>query len=337
MTGDRDVWARVPELDALRKFAVCGAVIVQTWQVTGVPATVAPGVLDPTRQVLAVLAEGCFLPIFGVLFGLGFALFAERVAAHAERPWLVLARRVLALGALGLAHQLFQPGEALLPYAVVALVILLPASAVPDWAVLVVGFAATAGAAMALWDGFGLLPGLFLLGMAAGRFGVVEFLRRRRWLVALVFALVLPAAVLAGKWEYRTSYLDWGSPAPALAGLLGAVAYATGLLIVLHTDLGARAGAVLRPVGQMALTNYLGATALILMADSLLPDSGSYRTLLLLAFAIMLVQAVFSGLWLRWLRYGPVEWLWRCVTWWDWVPIWQRRPQPVGLGLPHLG
>ncbi|WP_194819626.1 DUF418 domain-containing protein [Nocardia sp. XZ_19_385] len=336
MAGDHDGWARVPELDAVRGFAVGGAVIAQTWRVTGVPATVAPGVLDPMRQLLAVVAEGCFLPIFAVLFGVSFSMVADRATARAEQPWLVLLRRVVALGVLGLVHQLFQPGEALLPYALAGLVILLPAAGLPRWVVLAAGLAATAGAAVLLGDGFGLVPGLFLLGMAGARFRIVEVLRERAWLVAMVFALALPAAVLAGKWEFRTSYLDLASSAPAVAGLLGALAYTTGLLLLLRTSFGELLGAVLRPMGRMALSNYLGATVLILVADALL-DSNSYGALLLLAVAIILLQTVFSALWLRWLRFGPVEWLWRCVTWWEWAPIWQRRPQPASLGLPHLG
>ncbi|MFW8623419.1 hypothetical protein ACOI1A_05600 [Corynebacterium glutamicum] len=40
---------------------------------------------------------------------------------------------------LGIIHQILQPGEALLPYAIVGLVILLPSSWLPRWAVAVLG------------------------------------------------------------------------------------------------------------------------------------------------------------------------------------------------------
>lgn len=40
---------------------------------------------------------------------------------------------------------------------------------------------------------------------------------------------------------------------------------------------------------------------------------------------LLAAQAVLSPLWLRRFRYGPVEWLWRCVTWWRWMPI--RAPE----------
>ncbi|MEU8900954.1 DUF418 domain-containing protein [Nocardia sp. NPDC048505] len=339
MAIEGDPGARVPEWDAVRGFAVAGVVIAQTWRVTGVPATVSPGVLDPVRHLLAVVAEGCFLPILAFLFGVGFSVLAERAAARGERPWLVLGRRVLALGVLGLLHQVFQPGEALLPYALAGAVILLPATGLPRWCALAGGLVATAGAVLALGDGFGLLPGLFLLGLAAARYGVLERFRERGWLVALVFALALPAAVLAAQWEFRTPYLDLASSAPAVAGLLAGLAYATGLLLVLRTGFGAIVGDVLRPLGRMALTNYLGATALILLADARLhlSASNSYVALLLLACVVVLAQAVVSTGWSRWFVHGPVEWLWRCVTWWEWVPLRRRGPEPaapLGLHLP---
>ena len=40
-----------------------------------------------------------------------------------------------------------------------------------------------------------------------------------------------------------------------------------------------------------------------------------------LGAGILVVQAVVSPLWLRRFRYGPMEWLWRCATWWRWMPI----------------
>ncbi|MGH3786636.1 MAG: DUF418 domain-containing protein [Pseudonocardiaceae bacterium] len=36
---------------------------------------------------------------------------------------------------------------------------------------------------------------------------------------------------------------------------------------------------------------------------------------------IILVQVVWSWVWLRHFRYGPTEWLWRCLSWWQPAPI----------------
>ncbi|WP_433727017.1 DUF418 domain-containing protein [Nocardia sp. CA-129566] len=321
--GPDRAYLRIQELDAVRGVALCGTLVVDICQLTDMRATVEPGIVDPIRHLLSVLFEGRFFPIFSFLFGLSFSLLLDRAAQRTDRPRLVLARRLIALGVLGLIHQVFQPGEALLPYAIVGSVILLPAASLPRWVLLLAGLVCTIGVPVALGGGFGLVPGLFLLGLAADRFGLAEDLSELGWQVVVVFALAAPAAVVVGTWEYRIPYAElWtGSVAP-LAGLLGALAYLTGVLLVLRTETGEVFAEVLEPMGRMALTNYLSATALILTADPWLhlSDSNRYGTLLGLAFAIIAVQALWSYHWLRWFRYGPFEWVLRCVTWWQLVP-----------------
>ena len=51
--------------------------------------------------------------------------------------------------------------------------------------------------------------------------------------------------------------------------------------------------------------------------------------LLLLAVAILAVQSVLSRLWLRSFRYGPLEWVWRSVTWWRPVTLRRAEAQPA--------
>jgi hypothetical protein len=41
---------------------------------------------------------------------------------------------------------------------------------------------------------------------------------------------------------------------------------------------------------------------------------------------VVSAQAVLSAYWLRHFRYGPAEWVWRCLTWWRLVPIRKRLP-----------
>lgn len=322
---------RIHELDAVRGFALCGILVVNIWQLTDMAEVRAPGEMIPLRHLLSVLFEGRFFPIFSFLFGLSFALFLDSAAQRTDRPRLVLIRRLVALGVLGLIHHQFQPGEALLPYALVGLVILLPATSLPRLAILVAGFAATIGVAVTLGGGFGLVPGLFLLGLAAARYGIADTLDDRGWQIAALFALALPAAILTAVWEYHTPYLDLLiSTAPPIAGILGALAYLTGLLLILRTETGAVLSEVLEPMGRMALTNYVCATALILLAEPHLHLAGSakYGQLLALAAAIIALQAIASWAWLKLFYYGPLEWIWRCITWWDLVPA-RRLPEPV--------
>ncbi|MEV4125615.1 DUF418 domain-containing protein [Nocardia sp. NPDC049707] len=327
---------RLHEFDAVRGFALCGILVVEIWQLTDMRATIGPGTVDPVWHLLSVLFVGRFFPIFSFLFGLSFSLFLDHTVEHTDRPRLILARRLIALGALGLIHHVFQPGDALLPYAIVGLVVLLPAAGLPRWVILLAGLIATIGVPCTLGGGLGLVPGLFLLGLAADRFGLADNLRDYGWCLAVVFLLAVPAAIAAGVWEYRTPYVElWTSSVAPVAGLLGAFAYLTGFLLFLRTESGAVFAEMLEPMGRMALTNYVSATGLILVAEPWLglSDSNRYSALLGLAGAIIAVQALWSYHWLRWFRYGPLEWVWRCATWWQLVPnVRTRRKLTVPYG-----
>ena len=87
----------------------------------------------------------------------------------------------------------------------------------------------------------------------------------------------------------------------------------------------------LAAVGRTALTNYIGQSA----AMSLIATSyglGLYGDLtrvqlLSLACAFFVLQAAVSSAWLRRFRMGPLEWLWRCFTYWRPMPL-LRAPDP---------
>lgn len=83
---------------------------------------------------------------------------------------------------------------------------------------------------------------------------------------------------------------------------------------------------MLSPVGRMALTNYLVATLLILLGNTAfgLSDTVNILGVLALGAAIGVIQAVVSFHWLRAFRYGPVKWAWRCLTWWEAMPLGPR-------------
>jgi uncharacterized protein len=88
--------------------------------------------------------------------------------------------------------------------------------------------------------------------------------------------------------------------------------------------------------GRMALTNYLlqsviGVLLLHGWALGLLGKLHDWQTLLM-AFAVIYVQVKFSQWWLARYHYGPMEWLWRCATYFRRVPL--RRTAPTSAELP---
>jgi len=310
---------RVWQLDVLRGFALCGILLVNIPPITNMVGYLESGVADPVRAALDLTVQNRFFPIFSTLFGVSFAMLLDGAAGRTSHPRLVLVRRLVALGVLGALHQLLQPGEALLPYAVVGLIVALPASWLPRALVLAAAVVALAVPLATVGAGLPLLPGLFLLGLAITRYGVPVTLETRGRQLAVLFAAACLAAVPALMWQSSTL----ADRADAAAGLVMATAYVTGLLLLLRTPARQVLRAALEPLGRMALTNYVTATVLVLAANPLLGLSGSNRwgAMFALAAAILAVQVAWSRRWLSAFRYGPLEWVLRCATWWQVVPI----------------
>jgi uncharacterized protein len=78
--------------------------------------------------------------------------------------------------------------------------------------------------------------------------------------------------------------------------------------------------ALMRPVGQMAFTNYLVQSILCgLYFNSY--GLGMYGKLqryeiYYVVAAIWIIQIIYSHIWLRYFRFGPFEWAWRSLTYW---------------------
>ncbi|UXS30427.1 DUF418 domain-containing protein [Staphylococcus delphini] len=64
--------------------------------------------------------------------------------------------------------------------------------------------------------------------------------------------------------------------------------------------------------GQMALTNYLLNTALILLVGQFLYAGIAMSGIV--SLLIIVLQMVFSMVWLRYFKYGPLEYIWRLLT-----------------------
>ncbi|MGP3936921.1 DUF418 domain-containing protein [Nonomuraea sp. KM88] len=303
---------RIIALDVLRGFTLCEILFANIQLIAnhGTAVVTQPmGDWDPWLG----------LPIFSLLFGIGFTLLLDSAADRVLRPRLVLLRRLVALLAIGLAHMVLWPGEILTKYAVVGLLVLLPSSWLPRW--VVAGLAAVL-VPVALSGGGGplLIAGLFLLGSALVRYGVVDRIERSvrgPLLVGVVFA----AGAAAALWVHAQVKTGADPMQPSfpssLADLLIAGVVVCALLVLLGTPLRPVLRAVFAPLGRMALTNYLTATLLVLAASRILglPVGQSLHVAFLTAGAILAAQWLLSALWLRRYRQGPLEWLWRWATW----------------------
>ncbi len=90
--------------------------------------------------------------------------------------------------------------------------------------------------------------------------------------------------------------------------------------------------ALMRPVGQMAFTNYLMQSFLCGLffygvGFGMFGQLERYE-IYFVVLAVWIIQITGSHLWLRYFRFGPLEWLWRSLTYWKKQPF--RREQNSG-------
>lgn len=174
---------------------------------------------------------------------------------------------------------------------------------------------------------------LILLGMGLYRAGMfTDGALRRRWRGRAFTALLagLGANFAMGLWVLQAGFPPFATMA-AFFGLLsltnlplilgGAVLLCDWALAIRADWLGER----LAMVGRMALSNYIGTSllmALIFQGWAFGQFGTMHRAELLLVVAIgwgLSLQC--SRLWLGRFQQGPLEWLWRCLTYGKWVAI----------------
>ncbi len=175
------------------------------------------------------------------------------------------------------------------------------------------------------WVSYAL--GRFFLGAWIGSKGWIQNADAnrpafRRWL----WPLLLGGFLLESAYQFGGDAVS-GSVFEAVLPILHAVAtpmiaagYVCALVVLFQSQWLSWLAKPFAPVGQMALTNYLlQSVAIILILTSWGPGLGlagkaGASTLLPFVVIFFAAQIVLSHLWLRAFAYGPVEWLWRALT-----------------------
>jgi uncharacterized protein len=191
------------------------------------------------------------------------------------------------------------------------------------------------------WKSAGDVLCMFLLGLYAGRRRIlrdtVQHTRFFIWVAGVGLVVGLAGNALD---VFREFFTGRGIALPkALDGwrltyLLGNIGLALFYLasITLLFTYRRHARRVLTPlanVGRMGLTNYLMQSVMFAMVIGRgfgIRVEGWYGLLLLNSFFV--VQILYSHWWFRYFQFGPVEWLWRSLTWFRVQPM-RIAPRPV--------
>ncbi|MGH1494059.1 MAG: DUF418 domain-containing protein [Acidimicrobiales bacterium] len=168
---------------------------------------------------------------------------------------------------------------------------------------------------------------LFLVGLWAVRSGKLANWRNERPFLLSVLRVSIPVAIVAK--GGLALFIIFGLDAYAVsAGLvlsvfvggpaLGATYVCLLLLALRRVADGSHVLRHLAPVGRMALTNYLmqSIAAVLFFYGYGLGYYGRFGVATTLGFTVLFfaAQMVFSRLWLSRFEFGPMEWVWRMLT-----------------------
>jgi uncharacterized protein len=177
---------------------------------------------------------------------------------------------------------------------------------------------------------------LFLFGMCIWRSGLPQNLRRHRrglfifGLIATVFGISLTLAVAMNAFSNVPMF---GAYMSNLAPTVQALGYAALIAVAVQLPYLGQFLKIFAPLGRMAFTNYIVQSLVFgwIFFGYGLGQFGrmSVTAAFLLGVSVYIAQLIGSALWLRWFRFGPLEWLWRSLMYGRTQVIWKSSARVV--------
>ncbi|WP_405296828.1 DUF418 domain-containing protein [Algibacter sp. Ld11] len=193
-----------------------------------------------------------------------------------------------------------------------------------------------------IWKNLAYIPsggyfkflGIFLLGYYLAS---VDFFKKASKPTGLILAILISGIMIT-----IASKLLGGNPygVPTLqnirykfltlvAQLLMSISYIMTIIKIAQNVIGKRILEYLIPVGRMALSNYIIQTVLMVviyynLGFGLFGKTGLISTFII-AIIIVVFQIILSNMWLKYYRFGPLEWVWRSLTYKKWIKIRHER------------
>ncbi len=168
--------------------------------------------------------------------------------------------------------------------------------------------------------------GLMLVGMALYKWKILQALKSRRfylrgllisWLIGFPIVIYGLVKNFDTNWSFEYSmflgsqYNYWGS-------LFVSFGYICIIMLISQSKSGMTIKKRIAAIGQMALTNYIAQSVICVLIFYGI-GFGLFGQLdrgfqLLITFGIWIIQYVWSKAWLDRFQFGPLEWLWRSLT-----------------------
>jgi uncharacterized protein len=180
---------------------------------------------------------------------------------------------------------------------------------------------------------FWRVTGLMLIGMALYKWKVLSALRSRSFYIRMIlfgFILGFPIVIYG---VYKNFQMNWafeysmfiGGQFNYMASVGVSLGYIGLIMLMCQSNGFDNFKLIFSSVGKMAFTNYI----LMSLIGSFIfygYGLGLYGQVdrtgqILIMFGIWIILMIISPLWLKYYRFGPLEWLWRSLTYWKIQPI----------------
>ena len=183
-----------------------------------------------------------------------------------------------------------------------------------------------------MYELFARALGMMFIGMGLYSNGKLVHLASTTQIVRRSIVLLIVGISLSGLglvWTYLNDFSTAAIIQGNLANTIGTIPIAFGYIGLLMWW-NERAKSLLinrvQALGKTALSNYIGQTVVCLTLAIIIPQAWLSRSIVfLLIIVIWWLQLFVSEQWLKHYKFGPMEYLWRCLTYRRLMPFIERR------------
>ena len=176
--------------------------------------------------------------------------------------------------------------------------------------------------------------GMTLLGLYIVKKGVIDridsFVNKIRIPFAIIFIVSMAYRFTVQYWVMPTFNIEFGSMLNfvimtfyIITEIMLSFAYLIIIVHILRSKFGLKLLSPLQYVGRMAFTNYIMQSVIgyLIMRTFGYFESFTPSNCILIVLTVFACQIPLSWFWLKHFKFGPLEWLWRCISYWKILPI----------------
>ncbi len=183
------------------------------------------------------------------------------------------------------------------------------------------------------WRTFWRITSMMLLGMALYKWGVLAAQRSNQFYTKMILIGLIAGYAISATGVYQNFQHNWimdysmfiGSQFNYIGSVLVALGYIGIIMLISKSAQFIKFNKLFASVGKMAFTNYI---LMSLIAMFIFYGNGlglygqvEHQFQILIVIAIWIIILILSPLWLKKFQYGPLEWLWRVLSYWRLQPM----------------